>query len=903
MTGLLLCLSLLLPLSAPALSVEESGEERRLHGTVRTVSGEAVEGVVVTLTEGDRVMAYGITDGAGRFSVGHPSAADSLTLCAEHLSFETFRTRIPAETEHIDIVLREEERVLREVIVRAPPVRMRGDTLSYDLRAFASENDRSLRDALKRLPGVEVEESGRIKYLGKAISNFYIEGLDLLGGKYNLATENIPADYVSAVEVLNHHNASKIARGDVSDNVAVNIRLAEKAKLRPFGTYEATGGLSEEGGLYRLGGAGMLFSPRFQAVVTAKAGNVEEFSRSMDADLIGTDSGPASVVSDILGELSASSPPIGRNRYICPGDRSLHADLLRKVSDDIQLKLNAGYAGSTAEYGYGTRRTYFSEAGDIVIEQRLAPWTRKHEPSLSFEYRDDGENRLVHDTFTARAAFSRSDLPTATGMEEVFQQERYRDFDLRNEFKLSWRKGRLRWSASSSQRLSLTPQGSVDMGNGLSQTADGSRMAVRGRLSATYEKLNARFFFPLELNLTSDRIRTELQDRGVPDSERSSHRMLPPEWSGAGAGRTLAQAGQGVSVLGVNDLDAGLLQLSFLPRYEYSHPGRKFFFWIAFGLLGEGFDRKNTGSVPVQTKDWKFSVRPDLYLRYVPDRRSTLTLTLDRTRGFGDLTDFLTAPVQTDLTSRRTGSGAFSGRTSATAGLRYDFKLPLEMWFVNAGLSWTHSRDDRMRNQEVSADHVTASQLPVPGLSDAVRGDFTVTKQVQSIRTKVSLRATFSDGRSQVAQNGTVYRIFSRQTGLAPTLTSRPSRFLELDYSGRFERVASAFRPEDDAAETRKSYRLQFHSLSVKWTPVQGFQIFAGADIAWRELASGTAETLPLFDGGISWRRKALRIDLGLRNLLDRRNYRYTVYDAVNTFTCDYRLRGREWTLSLIYTR
>ena len=46
----------------------------------------------------------------------------------------------------------------------------------------------TLQDALKKVPGIEVEDNGGIKYNGKSISNFYINGMDLLGGKYNLAT-------------------------------------------------------------------------------------------------------------------------------------------------------------------------------------------------------------------------------------------------------------------------------------------------------------------------------------------------------------------------------------------------------------------------------------------------------------------------------------------------------------------------------------------------------------------------------------------------------------------------------------------------------------------------------------------------------------------------------------------
>ena len=104
---------------------------------------------------------------------------------------------------------------------------------------------------MKRLPGIEVTSSGSIKYLGKDISNFYIEGMDLLGGQYNVATNNIPADYVTSVQVLNNHKDAKMDKDVLSDDVAINIKLSKHAKFKPVGTYEAIGGLGSNGGLYQ----------------------------------------------------------------------------------------------------------------------------------------------------------------------------------------------------------------------------------------------------------------------------------------------------------------------------------------------------------------------------------------------------------------------------------------------------------------------------------------------------------------------------------------------------------------------------------------------------------------------------------------------------------------------------
>jgi hypothetical protein len=50
---------------------------------------------------------------------------------------------------------------------------------------------------------------GKILYQGKAINKYYIEGLDLLEGKYNLANDNLPYQEVSQVQILENHQHKK----------------------------------------------------------------------------------------------------------------------------------------------------------------------------------------------------------------------------------------------------------------------------------------------------------------------------------------------------------------------------------------------------------------------------------------------------------------------------------------------------------------------------------------------------------------------------------------------------------------------------------------------------------------------------------------------------------------------
>lgn len=80
---------------------------------------------------------------------------------------------------------------LKEVTIKAQKTRQRGDTLVYSVATFAKDDDRSIGDVLKKMPGIQVAEDGKITYNGTPINKFYIEGKDLLQGRYGLATNGV----------------------------------------------------------------------------------------------------------------------------------------------------------------------------------------------------------------------------------------------------------------------------------------------------------------------------------------------------------------------------------------------------------------------------------------------------------------------------------------------------------------------------------------------------------------------------------------------------------------------------------------------------------------------------------------------------------------------------------------
>ena len=76
----------------------------------------------------------------------------------------------------LNLSLQPEAIVLKEVQIRPGRINTRKDTVRYDLAQFASSKDVHIKDVLKKLPGVDVDENGQVKYKGKAIDHYFVEG-------------------------------------------------------------------------------------------------------------------------------------------------------------------------------------------------------------------------------------------------------------------------------------------------------------------------------------------------------------------------------------------------------------------------------------------------------------------------------------------------------------------------------------------------------------------------------------------------------------------------------------------------------------------------------------------------------------------------------------------------------
>lgn len=207
-------------------------------------SGVDIHGAIVSgRSESGGMVRYVVSDGMGRFTLAL-SGVSYVDVSLLGYRKETLKSVSPG---FITVKMMTEAVELAKSVVSAGLVEVLGDTIRYEASAMLKKSDRVLGDLLERLPGIEVSESGRIRYGGRGINRLYIDGRNVLDRDYDVATRNLDVNSVKSVSIYENHQPIKALRGSVkSRSAAIDIELKEEARNRPILNMEASAGFDKD---------------------------------------------------------------------------------------------------------------------------------------------------------------------------------------------------------------------------------------------------------------------------------------------------------------------------------------------------------------------------------------------------------------------------------------------------------------------------------------------------------------------------------------------------------------------------------------------------------------------------------------------------------------------------------
>lgn len=250
----------------------------KIEGSVKDPQGNPLEMAnVIALKSNNTIEAFSITDAKGNYRLTvEPNQTYQVRV--SYIGFAPFQETVIITTASGNItkpiVLNAVDDKLKEVEVTYKiPIKISGDTLTYDKDAFASGHEKKLGDVLKKLPGVEINTEGEVEVEGKKVQKVMVNGKDFFDGDTKMATKNIPASAIDKIEFLRNYNEVSPMRGvgDDSDNVAMNIRLKKGKENFWFGELSGGIGLEER---YLVHPKLFYYSPKKSVNILLDANNI-----------------------------------------------------------------------------------------------------------------------------------------------------------------------------------------------------------------------------------------------------------------------------------------------------------------------------------------------------------------------------------------------------------------------------------------------------------------------------------------------------------------------------------------------------------------------------------------------------------------------------------------------------
>lgn len=155
--------------------------QSRVEGRLRDVSGAGIDGAIIKISTDSTVIAYAISD-KGHFNVAFHTDSKKVRLIAESMGYESVEKEILNMSQTCHITMKEKTTELKEVVVKAPAIYQRGDTLSFHLSAYTTQSDYTLKDALKNFQASTWKNQATSNTWGKTSQTFTLTAWIYLAG-------------------------------------------------------------------------------------------------------------------------------------------------------------------------------------------------------------------------------------------------------------------------------------------------------------------------------------------------------------------------------------------------------------------------------------------------------------------------------------------------------------------------------------------------------------------------------------------------------------------------------------------------------------------------------------------------------------------------------------------------
>ncbi|MEH6305307.1 hypothetical protein RYH73_06620 [Olivibacter sp. CPCC 100613] len=869
-------------------------QELKINGQLKTATGKKIPYANILLKNRQRgIVTYTTSSIDGNFSL---TLADTTRttywLEINHIGYKKTIVSILSDKMDYSITMEEQPIDLAEVEVKSPPISSNNDTLRYDVESFSKSTDRTIADVLKRMPGVEVEEGGQIKYNGKNISNFYIDGDDLLNDRYNIGTKTIPQDMVKDVEILQNHQPIEVLRNkSYSDEVAINLKVKEEAKLKLMGQVKASGGTPS---LYEAELNSILFNNKHKMLHVAKVNNVGiDFEKELTA--FNADNQLQSVnnqrPSELLSSGTVSKPNIPTERYNFNHSALLSANNLTKLKNGFQLTANMSLLYDRNEMNYNNWTDMYVNRDTIHYSESQKIGNKPFMTAISLNLKNNNKKYYFNNMLQINLSGeeSRSDLKSNSF--DFSQRLKTKQYDFSNKV---------------SYIPSLKNQHILDINWYLNHYNAPQSLTISPGIneeilndSVPFQSINQVTHLPTWFSNLSVGYR-------IPKGLIKQHYLVGfvSEWQHLASNLELMQAsGEQVSYENSadNDLFWQRYRININPSFEYNKGS-----WESVLSLPLAMQKINYEDAGFTLKEnfnkWLFN--PTWNIIYNINSEDYLTATYNYNNQIGTISDLYRGAILTNYRSIQSNNTKLQEKNLHNIGLRYNYQRSLNMFFLNASINYSKISSNTILSRIITDNLFQTVLLPFNNKSHSLTVAAGISKYLFDIDVNVGAKISWDNIRYNQFLNNQSLPFNNISFNFNPYFETHLFNFLFLKYDGKGSWTTSKMvNPELDATIPERQMQFIDQSVTLTLQPFENtfFKLHGRQLLTVQE----QAENVNYFFTDLNIRYKIDQwkadIELEANNLTNIKSYELYTLSSNQVGYSQYDLRGRTLLLRLSF--
>jgi hypothetical protein len=855
-----------------------------LNGVVTDSSGKPLPSVSVTLVKRSNksILAFSITTLKGAYQIKYGGAflKDSFAIEANAAGFTKLSKPVTEAEQKMDLRMVHSFGKLPDVTVNnsRSMLKQSGDTLNYTVSSFSEKQDRVIGDVIKKLPGVEVADNGQISYNGKPINNLYIDGDNVLDGKYNIATKSIPNDAVDKIQVLENHQPIKALNGVVkSDVAAMNLVLKEKARMRVMGTGDAAIGTPD---VYSFTANAMLFKKQVKFINNTKLNNAGIDLSDELINHFGSDNPPPS---SLLAMSNAGNPAFSKKRYLFNHSAMVSLNDLVNLKKDWQLRINAYYLYNKIDQSYRYSSAYFLPTDTIKYDEKQNTQNTTNTFNTQFTLTANRANYYFNNVTILENTPSdgHGDL-SATSNSDIHQQISGTATNISNRFNIVKKtSGRTSLEGYSFVNHISNPQ-SLWVQPGLYETQLNNNNPYAGlrqdaaipvfytdnyiSIGIPREKFSQRYrigFNYQQQELNSDLYKQQLNGSVGPVADSFVNRV---DWNKL---RTYVQA-----------------------DYTYSNKALLLMFSIPVSFQDLQYSTRLG-----QHQQSNFPVTPRINLKYNVGRESYVNLVYNYGNTWGGIGQVYDGYVMTNYRNFYSNGELLPENTSHLVQGNYWYKNTLKIFFFGAGASYSKSATNMLSNQTISSLAQKATSIPYGNFSTSKSAFVSASKYIFPLLTTIGTKLSWQRSNGNYMQNGALLDVQNDSYMVTANINTKLAKWMSVSYNGSFSTYNSKTNDAKNhaASTSTPAVKKWLNSGDVNITMTQNL---FGKIVAenYNYHVPGQQDTRVTFlDAFITWKLNKLKTDLefSMTNLTGIKDYTNLSVSVNSISTATYRMRPR----------